>query len=294
MPQVCYPSSLPTPEEIQSAVHALGWWYQTFELPGGILTGPGEPPAYFPETRWKLIEPFVPADLSGKTVLDVGGNAGYFSIRMMERGARSCTLVEPFAEFAAQANYVASLYGYPIRVINEDVHVFCLTTEERFDYVIFLGLFYHLRYPGLVLDRLAEMTRGRMYFQSHIVGGEGRDFEGRPDYAPGKDDPILCDPDFPRMAFIENLYNGDPTNWWVPNSSALEPLVRAAGLKVVARPHPQVLITEPERHLGTVVYDKLVFPRYSKPNGAVHPGPQRIDPELWHRLLKQAENSRNK
>ena len=63
---------------IRERVRELGWWYQCFELPGGVMTSPGEPPAYYPETRWNLIEPYAPPDLRGKTVLDVGGNAGYF------------------------------------------------------------------------------------------------------------------------------------------------------------------------------------------------------------------------
>lgn len=280
-----------TAEEIREDVRALGWWYQCFELPGGVMTSPGEPPAYYPETRWKLLEPFVPEDLAGKTVLDVGGNAGYFSIQMMRRGAKSCTIIEPFVEFAAQAKYVADLYGYPIHIVNEDVHTYCLTHEDRFDYVIFLGLFYHLKYPGIVLDRLAEMTCERMYFQSHLVGDEQLTYEERPDYAPGQDDPILRDPTFPRMAFIENLYNGDPTNWWIPNPTALEPLLRSAGMKVIARPHPQLLVAEPGRTIGKVVYPKLIFPQYGKPNGAVHPGPQKVDPDLWQRLLEQVEKA---
>ncbi len=275
-----------TPEQIKADVRALGWWYQSFELPGGVMTSPGDPPAYFPELRWNLIEPFVPRDLTGKSVLDVGGNAGYFSVQMMKRGAARCTIVEPFVEFAAQARYVAELHGYEFEIVNEDVHTWCLTTEDRFDYVIFLGLFYHLKYPGIVLDRLAEMTRERMYFQSAAVGEDVR-FNGRRDYTPGEDDPILSDPNFPRMAFIENLYNGDPTNWWIPNPPALEPLLRSAGMKVVARPHTQVLVAEPENVPGKVVYEKLVFPRYGKANGSVHPGPQRVDPELWQRLLRQ-------
>src|SRR5579864_9533230 len=77
-----------TPEEIRSHVRRLGWWYQSFELPGGVMTNPGDPPAYSPETRWNLIEPCVPADLTGKTVLDVGGSAGYFSIQIRGRSIR--------------------------------------------------------------------------------------------------------------------------------------------------------------------------------------------------------------
>ena len=278
-------------ESIRERVRALGWWYQCFELPGGVMTSPGDPPAYHPETRWNLLEPYVPPDLRGKTVLDVGGNAGYFSVQMMKRGAAHCTIVEPFLEFSEQARFVGDLHGYEFSVVTEDVHTYCLTTDQRFDFVLFLGLFYHLKYPGLVLDRLAEMTRERMYFQAHVIGEEQGAYEDRPDYAFGSDDSILRDPAFPKMAFIEKLYNGDPTNWWIPNPNALEPLMRSAGMKVIGRPHPQVLVAEPDRPFGKVVYDKLVFPQYGKPNGAVHPGPQRVDPELWHRLLSQIDRS---
>jgi tRNA (mo5U34)-methyltransferase len=251
-------------ERMAEEVRRLGWWYQHFELPGGVWTGDGRPPAYRPETRWRLFEPWVPDDLAGKTVLDVGGNAGYFSVQMMKRGARRCVLVEPFDWVASQARYVARAFDYPIEVINGDVHTYVLTHDDRFDYVLFLGLFYHLKYPGLVLDRLAEMTRCRMYFQSHVVGDASLTHDTRPDYAVGADDAIINASDFPRLAFIEQLYNNDPTNWWIPNAAALEPLLRSAGMKTIARPHPQILVAEPDRPLGKVVYDKLVFPRYGK------------------------------
>jgi len=273
--------------QIEEEVRKLGWWYQHFELPGGVWTGDGQDPAYRPQTRWELIEPYVPQDLSGQTVLDVGGNAGFFSIQMKLRGAKRCVLVEPFEEFARQAEYATRQFGVNVQVVNEDIHVFCLTTDERFDYVIFLGVFYHLKYPALALDRLAEMTKRRMFFQSHFVGSENATYQERANYARQADDTILEDPAFPRMLFIEKLYNRDPTNWWIPNHTALEPLLRSAGMKVIARPHPQVLVTEPEEYFGKVTYKKLVFPRYGKRGGARFPGRQRVEPELWAELLRK-------
>jgi tRNA (mo5U34)-methyltransferase len=281
-----------TQDAIKRRVRELGWWYQHFELPMGVVTGNGEPPAYLPETRWRLLEPYVPASLQGKTVLDAGGNAGYFSVQMLKRGAKRCVLVEPFVEFSEQARFVAELHDFKIQVINEDVHTFCLTTTERFDYVVFLGLFYHLKYPGIVLDRFAEMTRERMYFHSQVIPQGTDSHPTQPDYRPGEDDAALADPSFPKMAFIERLFNGDPTNWWIPASSALEPLVRSAGMKVIARPHPQLIVAEPDQPLGKVVFNrKLVFPKYGKRGGAVHPGPQRVDPELWRKLLAMRDKS---
>lgn len=252
------------------------------------MTGSGKPSSYYPEDTWNLIQTYLPTDLSGKSVLDVGGNAGYFSVQMMRRGAERCTLIEPFIEFAAQARYVAGEFGYPVEVIEEDIHSYCLTTEERFDYVMFLGLFYHLKYPVIVLDRLAEMAIERMFFQSETVGGEQWTHEARADYVPEADDALVDDPAFPRLLFIERLYNRDPTNWWMPSASALEPLVRSAGMRVIARPNAKLLVAEPERPFGKVILDrKLVFPRYGKPGSAVFPGPQKVDPHLWEELLRE-------
>ena len=94
-----------TTEDVQRRVEELGWWYHHFELPSGVWTGTGEPPAYDPIERWKLFEPHLPDDLEGKSVLDVGGNSGYFSLRMKQRGAGRCVMVEPVVEFVDQATF---------------------------------------------------------------------------------------------------------------------------------------------------------------------------------------------
>lgn len=286
-----------TTESVQRRVDELGWWYHHFELPNGVWTGTGEAPAYDPIERWKLIEPHLPDDLEGKSVLDVGGNSGYFSVRMKQRGAGRCLMVEPVAEFVDQANLVFEQFGVDVEVASEDVHVYCLTTDERFDYVLFLGLFYHLKYPGLVLDRLAEMTKELIFFNSHIEGippeapaeeaapsalgrarraiarrlDPSREAEARAPEDVDRDD--LQSRSFPRMSFLEGAYRGDLSNWWVPNYEALEPLARSAGLKVLARPHPEMVVAEPERYFGTARYGELVFPRYGKAEGGpVFPG----------------------
>jgi tRNA (mo5U34)-methyltransferase len=253
--------------DVAEQVRALGWWYQHFELPDGTWTGDGTPPAYYPEERWNAFAGHIPESLAGKSVLDVGGNAGYFAIRMLLRGAKSCTLVDPYREFAAQARFAAAQFGVKLKVVTDDIHTFCLTTEDRFDYVLFLGTFYHLKYPVLVLDRLAEMTKERMVLQSHAR---------TPEEGAGE---------LPTMAFVEGDYRGDHSNWWVPTHEALDAMTRSAGLRVVARPHPEVVVAEPERYLGKVTYRKLVFPRWGKPGHELLPGAQNVDPDLWQELL---------
>jgi tRNA (mo5U34)-methyltransferase len=261
-----------TREAVEQRVQELGWWYHHFELPSGVWTGDGQPPAYDPAERWALIAPHLPDDVNGKSVLDVGGNSGYFSVQMKLRGAARCVMVEPVVQFVDQARFVFSQFGVQVETVNEDVHVYCLTTTERFDYVLFLGLFYHLKYPVLVLDRLAEMTRERMFFQSHVQGPPAElAAERGPVLDAGRDD--LTSDGFPRMAIIEGAYLGDLSNWWIPNYEAVEPLARSAGLRIVARPHPEMLVADPERYLGKARYGRLVFPRYGTAGGPVFPGP---------------------
>src|SRR5207247_10621014 len=106
----------------------------------------------------------------GRSVLAVVGSSGYCRRRMKQRGAGRCLMVEPVVEFVDQATFVFEQFGVEVEVVCEDVHAYCLTTDDRFDYVLFLGLFYHLEYPVLVLDRLAEMTKELIFFNSHIEG----------------------------------------------------------------------------------------------------------------------------
>lgn len=271
-------------EELEMELRELGRWYQHFKLPSGLSTGDGKEPGYSPEIRWDFIRPYVPRDLSGKSVLDLGGNAGYFSIQMKLRGASRCVLVDPFVDAIRQARFAARQFNVTLELLNEDAHTFCLTTEDRFDYVIFLGLLYHLKYPGLVLDRLAEMTKERIFIQSDIVEMGGR----RPEtsHSPTREERAL-----PELFFIETLYNNDSTNWWLPNQAAFAALVRSAGLKIIDQPHPHIIIAEPCQYFGKVVFPRLVFPRYGK-NGAVFPGRQESEPSTltgqeWH---SHAEN----
>jgi hypothetical protein len=71
---------------------------------------------------------------------------------------------------------------------------------------------------------------------------------------------------------------GDRTNWWLPNYAALDALARSAGLRVLERPTPELLI-EPERELGTLRRHGLVFPKFERP----------IDEKAWKSLVERRE-----
>lgn len=46
----------------------LGNWHHYIELGDGLTTQPQKFATYNPEDRWNLIKPYIPDDLSGKTL----------------------------------------------------------------------------------------------------------------------------------------------------------------------------------------------------------------------------------
>ncbi|MGH9533902.1 MAG: TIGR04290 family methyltransferase [Terriglobales bacterium] len=228
---------------IRRRVGELGEWFHNLDL-GGVPTAPNHFLGDFPANKWRRLGPFLPADLAGASVLDVGCNAGYYSFALKRRGAGRVLGVDVDLRYLAQARFAAEVYGLPV----EFRHLSAYQLEElreQFDYVLFMGLFYHLRYPVLALDLAVTRTRpehGRLVFQTMARGEPVRqapeadyDFwDPRPFQQPG----------FPRMTFIEHSFAGDPTNWWIPNPAAAAGLLRSAGLRIVAQPEAEIWICE--------------------------------------------------
>ena len=257
-------------KKLLEEIEKVGPWFHRIDLGEGIWTCSKSifnenVLAPNPEEKWKLIEPYIPKDLTGKTVLDLGCSSGFFSIQMKKRGAKQVVSVDFLDEAIKQTDFLSRWFNVELDIVKSEAHVFCLTTEERFDYVLFLGLFYYLKYPVVVLDRLGEMTNSRMYFQSATIGQKISEYIPQDDYSRDNLKSINDDNDFPKLLFIEKKFGNDPTNWWLPNDSAMISLLRNAKLKIIARPSKSVYVCEPENGYGKTVYqNKLIFPNYGK------------------------------
>jgi tRNA (mo5U34)-methyltransferase len=113
----------------------------------------------------------------------------------------------------------------------------------KFDYVLFLGVFYHLRYPLLALDRVVKKVGGKLFFQTMLRGSEEvKEWNSNYHFW---EKSIFADDTFPRMYFIEKEYSNDPTNWFVPNRAAAEASLRSAGLEIVAHPEAETWVCVP-------------------------------------------------
>ncbi|PYI76501.1 MAG: TIGR04290 family methyltransferase, partial [Verrucomicrobia bacterium] len=176
----------------------------------------------------------LPTELRGKSVLDIGCNAGFYSIEMKRRGADRVVGIDFDDRYLAQAKFAADALNLEIEFRKLSVYD-VQELGEKFDLVLFLGVFYHLRHPLLALDLIHQhVARDFFLFQSMQRGSEEID-SLQDDYDFWQTE-IFERPGSPKMYFVEKRYAGDPTNWWIPNRACVEAMLRSAGFKIIDHP----------------------------------------------------------
>ena len=233
-------ASPPNPQ-LAHRIAELGEWFHNLDL-HGIPTAPNHFLGDFPNIKWRLISHAIPQDLTGATVLDVGCNGGFYSIEMKRRGAKRVLGIDVDERYLSQARFAAKTLGLDIELRKCSVY----ETERiagQFDYVFFMGVFYHLRYPLFALDNLIKKVGGTLVFQTMVRGSEEVQ-EWEDDY-PFWNTQIFEERNFPAMYFVEKSYSQDPTNWWIPNRAAVEAMLRSSGLEITNHPEPETWICRP-------------------------------------------------
>jgi tRNA (mo5U34)-methyltransferase len=234
-------------------ITALGPWFHNMNL-NGVWTAPDHPLGDYPAIKWNRFSQAIPADLSGKSVLDIGCNGGFYSIEMKRRGARRVVGIDHDADYLAQARFAADVLGLDIKFHQLSVYDVALLAE-RFDVVIFMGVLYHLRHPLLALDLVRAHVAGDMLIFQAMQRGSKDVADIAEDY-PFTETGIFDRPDFPKLHFIERRYAHDPTNWFVPNRAAAEAMLRSSGFTIEAHPEEEVYIC----HCGQQPVDAAVYP----------------------------------
>lgn len=228
-------------EDIARRIAELGPWFHNIEL-AGIQTAPdhflGDYPAVKSRRFWHLIAP----ELPGRSVLDIGCNAGFYSIAAKRSGAARVVGIDSDPDYLAQARFAAEVCGLDIEYRELSVYDVA-ALRERFDVVLFLGVLYHLRHPLLALDLIHEHVAGGLLVYQSMQRGSAEAADIRPDYGFWEAD-HFDQPGYPKLHFIEHSYSGDPTNWWAPNRSCSEAMLRSAGFAVAAHPEEEVFICE--------------------------------------------------
>ena len=243
-------------EAIEQRVKELGPWFHDLDL-HGVRTAPDHFLFDYPASKFRRFAHIVPEDLTGKSVLDIGCNAGFYSFEMKRRGAARVIGLDHDQRYLEQARFAADVLGF------EDIE-FRLgevwdvgSLAEKFDLVIFMGVLYHLRHPLLALDLIREHVAGDLLLFQSLTGGSSAEVQPDADYDFFDGVKALEQDGWPAMAFIENRLAGDPTNWWVPNTACNAAMLRSAGFDILERPTDDVFLCrrspDAPRH-GAAVY----------------------------------------
>ena len=237
-------TALDRDDPIGREIRELAPWFHNLHLPDGWETAPDHPLGDFPAVKWAQIGPALPEDLRGKRVLDVGCNAGFYSFALAGRGARVLG-IDSDEHYLRQARWARGRLGLPDEQVSfERMQVYELAQlDGTFDLVLFLGVLYHLRYPLLALDLVAQKVGELLVLQTLSLPGE--EVAEPPEDLPIDQRETLRTEGWPTMAFVERKLAGDPTNWWVPNRACVEALLRSAGLEPVSRPGHEIWLARP-------------------------------------------------
>jgi tRNA (mo5U34)-methyltransferase len=195
---------------LHDRVHAISWWHR-IDLGSGIITpGPDDTPA-------KIAAAHLPADLTGKTVIDVGAWDGAFSFECERRGAEVLATDHYIWQQRGSAGFDLAHEALHSRVKSKVIKVEDLSpsTVGTFDIVLFLGVLYHSQDPMLYLRNVASICREQVIVETHI-------------------DAL----DYPRPAAVfypAATLNNDSSNFWGPNPACVESMLLEVGFRKTKR-----------------------------------------------------------
>ena len=208
------PSEL-TRDEMSRRISELRPWYQNIPLPHSLSTKDldrdsdifsGED---IPAPLWRSVLPLL-EDLAGKSVLDIGCNAGYMSFEAKKLGAASVFGVDSnlgaTVSFLDQAGFCRQALGLDVDF--REVSFFDLVPENKFDVVLFCGVLYHLENFATGVEKVRSLV---------INGGQV----------------ILETASEPRTRTTYGTgYHGYTTTFFVPSPAVLRPLVEEYGFAI--------------------------------------------------------------
>ncbi len=208
-----------SPEEILARINELGneeEWFHCIDLGDGIFTM--RDPVKHLQALWEILDKHIPLDLTGMSVLDIGCNAGFFSVAAKNRNAHYVLGVDTSPGYLRQAEFVRDVLRLDIDYRQMSVYELPVL-EQQFDLVFCLGVIYHCSDPFLAAKNVLAATRDIAIIESAVM-----------QRAENTNDRPLWEFVFPGYSHVheERCYN-----WWFPNTQGLVALFRSAGFRSV-------------------------------------------------------------
>jgi tRNA (mo5U34)-methyltransferase len=209
-------------DEIEAKIASFPSWHYEFDLKGHRtpIGGMG-PNRNRQEQRARYI--FDPlrrlfgGSLSGKRLLDLGSNAGYFSLQAVESGCDFVLGIDGRQMHVDQANFVFGVKNIDrsrYEFTQGDVDATDLSARGPFDIALCLGLLYHVSDPAALIGRISELSPEVLVIDTTLSPLPGRLLELHRESAAD-----------PRFALRDQFVS-------IPTRQAVIALVEAAGYSV--------------------------------------------------------------
>ena len=170
--------------DIDAKIASFPRWHYEFELNGHRT------PIFDPSHRNRhqqrgayFFDPLVRVfggSLAGKRVLDLGCNAGYWSLRAVDAGCDFVLGIDGRQMHIDQANLVFELQGVePSRYqfIPGDVYATDLSIGAPFEIAFCLGLLYHVSDPMTLIQRISEVNTELLVIDTGVTPLPGKFFQ---------------------------------------------------------------------------------------------------------------------
>lgn len=221
-----------TPDEKRAGVERLGPWFHRVDLGDGVVTKgasvAGEASDH-PLPTWRHVAEALPADLSERSVLDVGCNAGFYSVEAKRRGAARVLGIDAQRHQVRQASFVARALGLELEFRRMSVYDLSPENVGVFDVTLALGLVYHLKHLVQGLERLFSVTGDLLVLETAVL---------LPELVPTEAVPYVTG-DLTRrlhpMGYVENSPDAKEAvyNWFVPSIGAIAAMLSDTGFEDV-------------------------------------------------------------
>jgi 2-polyprenyl-3-methyl-5-hydroxy-6-metoxy-1,4-benzoquinol methylase len=193
---------------LSKEIEDLEPWHQWFDFNGTIV---GAWP-----TSPKIDILFKGVDISGKSAIDIGCNAGAATMWMEQKGAKKVYATDIEDIWERQFNFVKDCFELKSEYTN--ISVYDIERLASVDVVLMMGIYYHLRHPLLGIEKCWNCTKEVLLIEGEVNQKEG------------------CFADFYR-----DEYRGDKSNFWIPTVKCLEEFAWSLdGVRKVEMIHPLI------------------------------------------------------
>lgn len=165
---------------LQDKINSFSRWHYEIDLGNGVHTPIHDPTKVNRHNQRKsyffdYLVKRAGGSLKGLRVLDLGCNAGFWSMHCLENGAAHVTAIDARDMHIKQAALVFDCLGYSssrYNLTHGDVFQTDLRRLGPFDIVLCLGLLYHVANPHLLLQSVFELAPTHVIIDTSINSGK--------------------------------------------------------------------------------------------------------------------------